>query len=136
MNDITFNNEKFRCLITDKGITSKILAKETDISEATISDIINDVDKGYNYKYFIKIAKYFGVTVDYLLGLTDVKTPDADIMAVCDYTGLNENSVNVLHQLANTKNDILTFINRSLNSLLQSNKKDRSAQHTETVKGK
>ena len=40
-----------------------------------------------------KIADFYGVTVDYLLGRTETKSPDANLKAVCDYTGLSEESV-------------------------------------------
>ena len=38
-----------------------------------------------------EIAKGYGVSTDYLLGLTDIKTINSDIQAVCKYTGLSEN---------------------------------------------
>ena len=48
--------------------------------------------------YVVKYAKYFGVSTDYLLGITKSQTPvNTDegelIRSVCDYTGLNENAV-------------------------------------------
>lgn len=45
------------------------------------------------------IAQYFGVSADYLLGLTDAPTTDADLRAVCDYTGLSEGAVEGLAAL-------------------------------------
>lgn len=41
-----------------------------------------------------KLAKYFDVSADYLLGLTENATTDTDLKAVCDYTGLSEDAVN------------------------------------------
>ena len=38
----------------------------------------------------IKIAEYYNVSVDYLLGRTDVKTLDMDISGCCKLTGLSE----------------------------------------------
>ena len=40
-----------------------------------------------------KLAKYFGVSADYLLGLTEAQTIDTDLRAVADYTGLTENAI-------------------------------------------
>ena len=43
------------------------------------------------------IAQYFGVSTDYLLGLSDTKSPDASAKAAVEYTGLSEEAVERLH---------------------------------------
>ena len=45
-----------------------------------------------------KIADYYHVSADYLLGRTNVKTTDKDLQFVCEYTGLTEESVNNLRK--------------------------------------
>lgn len=40
-----------------------------------------------------EMCKYFGVSADYILGLSDVKTPDINFKSICDYTGLNEEAI-------------------------------------------
>ena len=45
----------------------------------------------------LKLAAYFGCSLDYLIGMSDVKTPLATVKAACEYTGLSEDSVNMLH---------------------------------------
>lgn len=45
----------------------------------------------------IKIAEYFNVTTDYLLGLSKVKTTDPKIKEICEYTGLSDEAVEFLH---------------------------------------
>ncbi len=37
-----------------------------------------------------KIAEYFGVSTDYLLGLSDTRNPDVSARAAVAYTGLSE----------------------------------------------
>ena len=44
-------------------------------------------------KNLIKIAQYYDVTTDYLLGLNPNPTTDTDKSAVCLYTGLSQSSV-------------------------------------------
>ena len=39
------------------------------------------------------------VITDWLLGITDVATQDSDKRLICEYTGLNENSIDFLHNL-------------------------------------
>lgn len=51
----------------------------------------------------VMIAKYFNVSTDYLLGISDTKTTDADLKAVCKYTGLTEEAVKILNQNISNK---------------------------------
>ena len=46
-----------------------------------------------------KIAEYFNVSTDYLLGLSNVKSTDTELKGVCEYTGLTEKAVAVLKNL-------------------------------------
>ena len=43
-----------------------------------------------------KIADYYNVSADYLLGRTNAETTDKDLRFVCEYTGLNENAIMTL----------------------------------------
>ena len=43
-----------------------------------------------------KLVEYFGVSSDYLLGLSDVPTTDTTIQAICNYTGLSDDFVSWL----------------------------------------
>lgn len=45
------------------------------------------------------LADFFGVSTDYILGRTDVKSADMSIQAIVEYTGLTEESIIFLHQL-------------------------------------
>lgn len=45
-----------------------------------------------------KIADFYGTSVDYLLGRTDIKLPDANLQAAAAYTGLSEAAATKLHQ--------------------------------------
>lgn len=74
----------------------------------------------------IKLADYFHVSADYLLGRTLIKSPKEDLQAVCKYTGLSEEAVEVLHvasvqtnsnvlsDVAKTSAKTLNFLNHIL----------------------
>ena len=68
---------------------------------------INQYKQGSSFpkmENLIKMAEFFNCSLDYLIGLSDVKSPVADLQAVCDYTGLSEVAVKVLHNNAEYKN--------------------------------
>ena len=46
---------------------------------------------------FTKVAQYFNVSADFLLGLSDVESPDANARSAVEYTGLTEAAVEQLH---------------------------------------
>jgi len=54
-------------LIDDKGITPYVVSTETGISQSTLSRIINNVSKKINIENSNLLAKYFGVSKDWLL---------------------------------------------------------------------
>jgi DNA-binding XRE family transcriptional regulator len=65
-----------------------------------------------------KLAQYFGVSADWLLGLSDTQSTDADIQMVCEYTGLSEEVITDLHS-RNMKhgprdNEAVNFIDKIL----------------------
>lgn len=96
-------------------------------SRQTIADKIGcDVSlitKHYNGNKIVtidslkKYAEYFNVSTDYLLGLSEAKTTDKDLQFICDYTGLNENTITYFHnQLTYENRFILNYeeINKAM----------------------
>lgn len=63
--------ERLQDLMKESGITQRELSKELKISAGKMNDIINDSEKDIGYRVFIKIAKYFNVSTDYLFGIDD-----------------------------------------------------------------
>jgi transcriptional regulator with XRE-family HTH domain len=47
----------------------------------------------------VKLSEYFGVSTDYLLGLSEVKAPDATIQAAWQITGLSEAAIKELSSM-------------------------------------
>lgn len=85
-------------LLFEKQITQEELAKETGVSKPTISAWIMG-----KYEPKIKglksVADYLGVTVDYLIGNTDIRQPNERLQAINRLLGLNQNSIEILSTL-------------------------------------
>ena len=65
-----------------------------------------------------KIADYYGVSADYLLGRTNAETTDKDLRFVCEYTGLSDEAAIVLHLWHTCGGDkrIISIVNLLLES--------------------
>lgn len=77
-------------------LIGKDVAKIADYLDCT-PQAINQYKLGVSVpqtEKLIKIAKYYNVSVDYLLGLSDVKSTDPKVKEICEYTGLSENALN------------------------------------------
>ena len=61
-------------LLKEKNRSQKSLTDFLGISNSTFTDWKSGRNKSYN-KYLPQIAEFFDVSVDYLLGKTDQKTP-------------------------------------------------------------
>ncbi len=90
-----------------EGKTLDVISKATGIAKATLSKYQNTDEEGnaqipsIGSDNLIKIAKYFNVSVDWLLGLTEYKSYDPDIRAIVDYIGLDDEAINILHYCEN-----------------------------------
>lgn len=72
------------------------LAKALNCNRGTIANY----EKGArtpDAETLAKIAKHYNTTTDYIVGLSDVTTSNITVTEICDYTGLNEKSINQLH---------------------------------------
>lgn len=89
--------QRINTLLATSGKSQKELAEYLNIIPNTISYWTAGA-RTPNTEQIVKIAAFFECTSDYILGLSDVQSPDTDIQAICEYTGLNENVVNDLHE--------------------------------------
>ena len=68
--------ENLRKLRTDNSLTQEELSKKLNVSPSTISQYENGIREP-GISQLINIAKTFNVSVDYLLGLTNIKELDS-----------------------------------------------------------
>lgn len=83
------------------------LIAENNVNQKTVSEFLEVKPNIISYwcagtripntVQIIKLAKYFNVSTDYLLGLTDIKSTDTTVQDICEYTGLSEFTVDALH---------------------------------------
>jgi transcriptional regulator with XRE-family HTH domain len=59
----------------------------------------------------VKLAEYFGVSTDYMLGITDIACGNADDMAISKRLGLNSKSINELSRFIDKEDGNSTFLN-------------------------
>ena len=74
-------NEKIKKLRISHGISQVVLAKELGVSKQCISNWEND-NVLPSIEMLIKIANYFNVSTDYLLGLSSSKTLNVDKLTI------------------------------------------------------
>ncbi|NBH13858.1 XRE family transcriptional regulator [Lachnospiraceae bacterium] len=61
-------------LVEEKNVTQKQLSMELHIASTTLSGYINN-HREPDFSTLIRMARYFDVSTDYLLGLSDEKKP-------------------------------------------------------------
>lgn len=109
---------QLRDLRREKGVSQDELSKILGVSKSTLG-LWETGDTLPDARSLHDLAVYYGVSADYLLGESGVKTANPEIQAICKYTGLSEESINVLldsKSLADSLNTMLQY--RSFSYLL------------------
>lgn len=98
--DSSITRERITNLRNEKGVTQGKMAKDIGLKRSDIAHYETDrtvpIDKLY------MIAKYFGTSTDYLLGLTDSKSSKISDTAICNRIELKNKQVKILEKLKNT----------------------------------
>lgn len=98
-NSFSSIGERIKDLREEKGLTQAELAKKLNVKRETVNQWENNV-RDLKTQYTISLANEFGVSADYILGITpDVKTTDPTIKEICEYTGLSEKAVKEISTL-------------------------------------
>lgn len=89
---MNYNNfgENLKHLRKSRDLTQKDFGAKVSLSKAVVSKYENGM--GYpSFDVLVRIAQYFGVTTDYLLGVSRGKAVDV--------SGLTESQISIIHQL-------------------------------------
>ena len=65
--------ERLKDLRVERGLTLEQLAEQTHLSKSALGSYEAEDFKDISHYALIKLAKFYGVTADYLLGLTETK---------------------------------------------------------------
>ena len=90
--------KRLKELRVNKQISLVKLSETVGISTSNLADYENDA-KNPTIDRLRRIAEFYGVSLDYIAGTTDVKDIDLSTRAICDATGLSEDAVTVLQKM-------------------------------------
>ena len=82
--------DRLKNLRTSKGLTQKQVAERIGIAMSTLSGYELE-DKHPSYFTLMKLARLYGVTTDYLLGMEETRQ--------IDVSGLDEHEINTIAEL-------------------------------------
>lgn len=98
--------ERLLSLLGD--MTTKEFAEKVGISRQSMGFYLSG-KRVPDSVILVQICQKCEVSSDWLLGLTDTKSPDTNIAAVIQYTGLTEDNVNALHDLSQDELPLNTY---------------------------
>ncbi len=99
------------------GLTQAKLAAELGVTAQAVSKWYNGENEP-QLSILPKIADYFGTSVDWLLGKTNVKAPDISNRMICEKTGLTEETIHCLEAFSREDNIVQPFVPRFFEDML------------------
>jgi len=79
----------------DKGLTQSQVADALNIVQNQLSRIEKG-ERTCSLQNLIDFARFYNVTADYIIGLSDFSSRDKDVQSICEHTGLSQKAVEVL----------------------------------------
>lgn len=99
--------ERLTELREEAGLKQAELSKKMGVARQTISNYEN-AERGVNIDFLAQIADFFDVSVDYLMGRTEVKKAVGDISNACITTGLTEMAIEKLSKFSKSEKRLLS----------------------------
>ena len=104
--------KRLQFLLKERNVNQSQLANGIEVQRQTTSNYVNgqSVPDAYTLE---KLARYLGVTTDYLVGRSDIPAPTMDAELICQRTGLTPIA---LEKLCNLDGIRLSILNALLSS--------------------
>lgn len=96
--------ERLNLLMRDMGLNTTDFANRVGITRQTMGFYLNG-DRIPDSLTIAQICKNCEVSANWLLGLTETRSPNTGLEAIVQYTGLSEANVNCLHQVLTSQED-------------------------------
>lgn len=90
-------------IMKERQVSQEKLASALGVKRQTVS-LYKTGQSSPNAEQLRKIAEFFGVSSDWLLGLSNEKEMNGDLAQAARYTGLPANSIKRLHELSTASN--------------------------------
>lgn len=93
-----------------EGLSHDEISRQIGVSSGVLSEWMSD-NKTASIENLAKLSRYFSVTSDYLLGLSEAKTADKDVQIACKTTGLSADAIESLRfdHSQSKRRDIFAF---------------------------
>ena len=102
--------ERIRDLRQEKKLTLEQLSEQTGLSKSALGSYESNDTKDISHYAIIKLAKFYGVTTDYLLGVSEQKKadvtsmcPNPDNAEICGYLSSKKLNRRLLQELVSHK---------------------------------
>jgi transcriptional regulator with XRE-family HTH domain len=89
---------RLRELRTEKNLSLRELAEKLELSYSSVGKYERD-EAQPSFDILFKLADFFDVSIDYLIGYTDIRTKELTIQNISKQTGLSENAVRELKHI-------------------------------------
>ncbi len=114
--------------------------QDTGITKSQLSDLESDMkDRGVKYQDIAKLAGYYGVSVDYLVGTSEIPSIEPDIQAAAKLTGLDSSAIEALVALNNYpegRSDNVKGTLQILDVILNDLRSDLDKDYSDTIRNK
>lgn len=111
MHDKLTIQERIRDLRQEKKLTLEQLSEQTGLSKSALGSYESNDTKDISHYAIIRLAKFYGVTTDYLLGISEQKTvgvhlciPTLTLLQNRGYYPLKRSTEGYYRSLSRTKN--------------------------------